>query len=76
MLGRLRIELAKSLEDKDVNVRGDDKKMNFLWVTDFPLFSKGDGDGKTLVGLQKACWSNNFNLLGFDPICRKMALIK
>ncbi|ELU14533.1 hypothetical protein CAPTEDRAFT_155791 [Capitella teleta] len=44
LLGKLRLSIADEMESKGHNVRGDDNRMNFLWVVDFPLFlPKEDG---------------------------------
>lgn len=40
LLGRVRKEFAKFLNAKGKDIFGD--RMNFLWVTDFPLFEKAD----------------------------------
>ena len=48
LLGKLRLQGAKTLEEAGIHVR-DQQSFNFLWVVDFPLFELDSDSGRIMA---------------------------
>ena len=45
MMGRVRLAIQESLENRDLVRKRNEDLNNFVWVLDFPLFSLGEETG-------------------------------